>query len=566
MVSGLFYYKVEETLKQIYMDFYTYKQILLSYLEDFKKYEDEEIEANMALSNQEKIERGYVIENAEVANFDKTLRAGEFLTPVNNTRWRIGDKLIFESYPPKYISGICYVTDNFSDRIFLSEISVASDLVGRFKLSMLESSMTSVFIKAIDKIEEFLPGSYFLDMLSKNDEPYYLKDRPFDISGITLKHKLNQEQKKAFDNVMKWPSLYAIQGPPGTGKTDVLAAIAYAFSSAGHDVLVMSYSHQAVNNALNKVAEYDVPVVKIGDEYKTQCLDIKVKRFASSRLFKASQKQKRSRNVKGQIIGMTMHGAVIDFALHGRSFLPTLVLVDEASQIPLAFGAALGVIGAPVNVFIGDDRQMPPIFHEKISNNDLSISIFEHLNNILPEEFRTVLATTYRMNSVICRYVSENFYEPYNIVLKSHNAIADNHVNGESLRNSIEMINIATSNCEDENEDEAKKAVEIGIMYRSKGLDIAIITPYRKQVNKIREQWNLAGGSSNEILIDTVERLQGQDVDVIILSFAVSDIDYYKAQYSFLHNKNRLNVMISRAKVKVVIIKSQLINIPPLQP
>ena len=54
-------------------------------------------------------------------------------------------------------------------------------------------------------------------------------------------------------------------------------------------------------------------------------------------------------------------------------------------------------------------------------------------------------------------------------------------------------------------------------------------------------------------LIDTVERLQGQDVDCIILTFASSDNSYIKEVRNFLFNRNRLNVMISRAKTKVVI-------------
>ena len=56
--------------------------------------------------------------------------------------------------------------------------------------------------------------------------------------------------------------------------------------------------------------------------------------------------------------------------------------------------------------------------------------------------------------------------------------------------------------------------------------------------------------------INTVERLQGQDVRLIILSFAVSDPEYYSKVKSFLLNPNRLNVMISRAKEKDVILRS----------
>ena len=97
------------------------------------------------------------------------------------------------------------------------------------------------------------------------------------------------------------------------------------------------------------------------------------------------------------------------------------------------------------------------------------------------------------------------------------------------------------------------------IKYKEKGLEVAIITPYRKQVNLVREEWTAAGNVSSDTCIDTVERLQGQDVDVIILTMSVSDAEYYKIQDSFLLNRNRLNVMISRARIKVVIIKSPLI-------
>ena len=164
------------------------------------------------------------------------------------------------------------------------------------------------------------------------------------------------------------------------------------------------------------------------------------------------------------------------------------------------------------------------------------------------------------MNSAICRYVSEQFYEPYGVTLTSHPSIADNHIEGEELANSIEFINVDSNNCEDFNRAEAQEAVRQALKYNKQGLEVAIITPYRKQVNLVREEWANNGGKSSDILIDTVERLQGQDVDVIILTMSVSDINYYRKQDTFLLNKNRLNVMLSRAKLKVIIIKSPIIT------
>ena len=256
-----------------------------------------------------------------------------------------------------------------------------------------------------------------------------------------------------------------------------------------------------------------------------------------------------------------MCGAILSLALHGNAFTPSIVLIDEASQIPLSLGAAIAALEGGTYVFIGDGRQMPPVFHEKMANHPLSISIFDHLQRILPKELKTTLTTTYRMNSVICRYVSEQFYEPYGVKLTSHPSVANNHVDSEDINKSIEFVNVTTTKCEDFNREEAKEAVQQALKYRKRGFEVAIITPYRKQVNLVREEWGNAGGTSSDILIDTVERLQGQDVDVIILTMSVSDIDYYKVQHSFLLNRNRLNVMISRAKIKVIIIKNQLISI-----
>ena len=65
-----------------------------------------------------------------------------------------------------------------------------------------------------------------------------------------------------------------------------------------------------------------------------------------------------------------------------------------------------------------------------------------------------------------------------------------------------------------------------------------------------------------EYQIDTVERLQRQDVDVIILSTSVSDLGYYKTTSSFIEDANRLNVIFSRAKKKVVAISGPLVSLP----
>ena len=90
--------------------------------------------------------------------------------------------------------------------------------------------------------------------------------------------------------------------------------------------------------------------------------------------------------------------------------------------------------------------------------------------------------------------------------------------------------------------------------------DVAVITPFRRQVRLIRE--TVKNKIESELpLIDTVERLQGQDVDLIIISMVTTSPAYYRSVRGFLLNRNRLNVMISRAKKKVLILKSDMINL-----
>jgi superfamily I DNA and/or RNA helicase len=121
---------------------------------------------------------------------------------------------------------------------------------------------------------------------------------------------------------------------------------------------------------------------------------------------------------------------------------------------------------------------------------------------------------------------------------------------------------LSTPHCEEENEGEANAVVELVkalLVEGRKPSDLAVITPFRKQVRLIRSKAldEIAGDLP---LIDTVERLQGQDVECIILSFAASDEGYIRGIDGFLFNLNRLNVMISRAKTKAVIFGSEKVQ------
>lgn len=541
------------------MDFDEYKSLLITYLRKTEEYEKADIESHNNLPDEDKEEQGYMIIKAVVIAEDKN--GNVELRPLkNNTKWRIGDKIRYNSHPPFNIAGTATISCNCEERICLTGMPSKPPILGKeFSLTIIEPQMTSLFISAINSIDIGKCGYSYIKELSKIKQADAEYGKPIEYDPKIF-NQLNTVQKEAVEKVLKRPSLFTIQGPPGTGKTGVLSAIAKMYSAKGKGVLVICNSHQAVNNALNKISQYGVPTFKVGDILKAETLGSDIVNFCSMREYANFSKKRKALSQKyGDVIGMTLCGAILNLILHKQSFTPSIVLIDEASQIPLCQGAAIGALDGGTYIFIGDERQMPPIFHENMVSDPLSISIFDHLQRVLPKELKTTLTTTYRMNGPICKYVSEQFYEPYGVTLDSHPSIADNHVPGQDIKNSIEFININSENCKDLNIEEAQEAVKQALKYKHLGLEISVITPYRKQVNLVREEWLDAGDDSSDIYIDTVERLQGQDVDVIIISMSVSDIDYYRTQDTFLLNRNRLNVMISRARVKVVIIKSPII-------
>ena len=372
--------------------------------------------------------------------------------------------------------------------------------------------------------------------------------------------------------MLEYPSVHVLQGPPGTGKTAVLAATAIATARMNREVVIIANTHHAVNNALQKIRSLDknATLIKVGAILKSEELDDTILKFEKfNEYYEYSYKNRRKKRT-GHIIGMTIWGAITHLGLrHHSHFRPYISLVDEASLMPLSLATILGKTAPSVCLF-GDSRQMPPIFRPELENNDNSISILDYCFQKVEGVPVAVLHTTYRMNDSITNIVSKSFYEPHGITLRSAECISDNTFTSDYLANkgfngSLVYMDssLSTPLCEEENEGEADAVIEIVKMLLLEGrkaTDIAVITPFRKQVRLIRSKAKEMIDSETLPLIDTVERLQGQDVECIILTFATSNVGYMNGLSNFLFNPNRLNVMISRAKTKVVIFGSEIIQ------
>lgn len=540
------------------MTFVEYKQQLLEYLNHEKEIHEEEINTNKSLSDNEKIEAGLLIKSVIVEK-ENCL---EYILSVseNETKMRPGDKVTLIGKNNHKIS--CTIIENGMSFIIL-KANERLYIGNTYRLEVDEYITLDPLIKLIKKIELGLPGSDFIEILAGLRQPEKEGFLPIE-NKIAFEDNLNESQRLSCESIVKCPSFFCIQGPPGTGKTEVLSTIAKIFSADNCQVLVLAKTHQAVNNALNSIS-CKIPnayVYKIGENLKSNDLLDHVKNFQTYDYY--IQDQKKRNGGKTDIIGMTLQSAIINIGLRHKSFLPYIILIDEASQIPLVEAACIGTFGAATIVFIGDEKQMPPIYNEKQINDQLSKSIFEYLCEYYPA-FKQMLNITYRMNEEITDYVSSRFYEHKLIVsdVSKNRHLILNAQNEDQRINyllssskSILNINVSKEMHEDENDEEAlfisnlvREAIKDGLSPK----DIAIITPFRRQVRCIRE-YVIKSISCELPLIDTVERLQGQDVDLIIVSCTTTSPEYFRRNETFLTSPNRWNVMISRAKKKVIIV------------
>ena len=549
--------------------FENFKQSLDAYLHAEQSLEKRDIEQTKQLTRAEKITAGLMLPDLLVSEADG--QTFVLHAPDNYSKLRAGDKVLLK--PQDGTSGIkALVVDTGMDTIAVS----ANNALGRgtvYDLEMESPNLLSSLIGCLEGIIPATPGAHFLRLLSGEeavDNEDFLALEPDTIGGFEkIFAGLNGQQQAAVRSMLRFHPIHVLQGPPGTGKTQVLAATAIAASLKNREVVIVANTHQAVNNALLKIRQLDknVPLFKIGELLKAEELGDDIHKFGKFAEYNDFCRVNRRRKRFGYVLGMTIWGAITHLGLRTHShFRPYMAFVDEASLMPLTYASILGKCSSTI-CFFGDSRQMPPIFRKELAGNALSESILDYCAKRVAGTPICVLPETHRMNDEITAIVSRAFYEPYGIQLHSAKEVADKRFQSSfftrvGLTDSVVFMSSALSTpmCQDENEGEANAVIDLLKSLLAEGNahgDIAVITPFRKQVRLLRSKAREACPEGQIPLIDTVERLQGQDVNCIIITFAASAPTYIGEISNFLFNLNRLNVMISRAKTKVVIFGCQ---------
>jgi len=218
-------------------------------------------------------------------------------------------------------------------------------------------------------------------------------------------------------------------------------------------------------------------------------------------------------------------------------------------------------------VFIGDQKQLPPVVLAKSILDESSPSVFASLTSSRAEHC-VMLEETYRMNRSLTEWPSRNFYEGKLMASGSNRdrVLTLSEGAGEPRFAPIfdpeaSMIFVPTTDmaAKTRNRIDAQLTVDLCEAAVAGGLplsQIGIVSPYRAQGRLIRNLIEARFGkkAAREVVADTVERMQGQEREMIILSLATGDNVFLGLIADFFFQPERLNVSVTRSKVKLVVI------------
>ena len=366
---------------------------------------------------------------------------------------------------------------------------------------------------------------------------------------------LNESQIESVAMSYATDLLHLIQGPPGTGKTLMLAHLARLLVADGRRVFVTALTHRAIHNALNKIARVDdtIPVCKIGEERHAGDLDVpNFEKFSNSRF---------GDNSGGYVIGATPFARQTR-RLSGVEF--DVVLFDEASQITLPL-AIMGMLAGSKYIFIGDENQLQPV--TALSASEVTqTSIFNYLSGRGNE---SMLDVTYRLNDVLTKWPSRTFYQN-ELKSSEHSALRRLNLSPEITRwdsvldpdSPAVFLDLCQENTTVRSRVEADVVLELILSLLMRDVspeDIGVVVSYRAQSRLIRSliRRNLMDSEiTDRLVVDTVERMQGQEREVIIVSFATASAKFAAQMAEFLFQPQRLNVAVTRPRTKLILVGS----------
>ncbi|SCX33103.1 TM0106 family RecB-like putative nuclease [Mycolicibacterium fluoranthenivorans] len=349
-------------------------------------------------------------------------------------------------------------------------------------------------------------------------------------------------------------SYLAVHGPPGTGKTFTSAkVIERLVNGHGWRVGVVAQSHAVVENLFRDVIAAGVDGARVGKKVNTVNSGWTALTNPEFAGFIA--------NNEGCVVG----GTGWDFANANkipRSALDLLV-IEEAGQYSLANTIAVAPSARNL-MLLGDPQQLPQVSQgthpEPVDGSALGWLVDGH--HTLPEERGYFLDYSFRMHPAVCGPISRLSYDGR---LRAREEVSG----ARHLEGVIPGVRVLTvdhdGNSTDSPEEAQAIVAEITALLGTPWTDehgtvalaaqhVLVVTPYNAQVVTLRRALDAVG--LTEVEVGTVDKFQGRQAPVVFVSMATSSAEEAPRGVSFLFNRNRLNVAVSRAKYTAFIVRS----------
>ncbi len=357
-----------------------------------------------------------------------------------------------------------------------------------------------------------------------------------------------------------------IQGPPGAGKTYAGSRAVIAMLQAGRTVGITALSHRVITNLLDAVMDADdaeAPVVRAIQKAD----DANASGHGSVTVVSSND------DVESALADGTVNLVAGTGWLFARPAVQVDVLmVDEAGQFSLANTVAAGE-SADALIMLGDPRQLPQPA-QGIHPDGAGVSALDHVlghHDTVPAPLGLFLDTTWRMHPDVCAPVSELSYDrllhPRDGLEWQVVAGADD-LSGAGIR--WRPVEHTGCSVRSDAEVEAVAAVVDQLTGRewtdADGRvrvlgpgDILVVAPYNAQVAALLT--SLEGRAR----VGTVDKFQGQQAAVVIVSLTTSSAGDAPRGVDFVANRNRLNVAVSRARSLAVLIGSPTLLTAPVR-
>ena len=359
-----------------------------------------------------------------------------------------------------------------------------------------------------------------------------------------------------------------IQGPPGAGKTYTASHAILALLAEGKRVGIASNGHKAINQLLGEVET-------LAAANGLACRGIKKNSYEHQVLGTGRWIEETYDNKAVTPAHQLVAGTAWLFARPELDQAFDYLFIDEAGQVGLANVVAIGVAARNI-VLIGDQMQLAQPIQGSHPNGS-GVSALQHLlgdHTTVPPERGVFLSETRRMHPDLCGFVSAAVYDRRlrsAAGTETQRLLADPAVDPEAVAPSgLRFVFVDSLGCTQRSRPEAER---LDRTYRSLlgqrwcdrdgdehvigTEDILVVSPYNMQVELLKNV--LPAGAR----VGTVDKFQGQEAAVVLVSMATSSVDDLPRNIEFLYSRNRLNVAISRARCLAVIFANpRLLEIP----